>query len=216
MATSTRYHRIRLNFQSPWNLAGMTSHNWSVMFSLSGASAIANQADAEATAIGLWEPIRQVSGASGNTCLMGWSYYPSGATIARFTNSYAFGAKPATASGYAGSGRAQQLEVCALARCPVGKNAKGRNEYLHKWIHDVNASNSTANAMLALTNPATTLATWNSGSGPNSLVPIDPSSGEQGGPWSFEVHLFTHQLRRGAKRKKVPVAGNSVDIPPVP
>ena len=34
-------------------------------------------------------------------------------------------------------------------------------------------------------------------------MPVDPTGGEQGGPWAYKPHLFTHQLRRGPKRKVV-------------
>ncbi|HEX8869204.1 MAG TPA: hypothetical protein VF821_26325, partial [Lentzea sp.] len=82
--------------------------------------------------------------------------------------------------------------------------------YLRKWIHDVQASGSLPSNMGTLTNPAQVLAVWNTGAGPHSVVPVSPSTGAQGGPWVFETHLFTHQLRKG-KKKKV-VKASSVDL----
>jgi hypothetical protein len=193
-----------LRFSSPWNLGTETSHIWSVGFSLSGAAPIPD-ASIETTALDLFEPIRQISGASGFSYLAGWSYYHSGSTVAYASATYTSTQHQCTHIGVSASGAfPQQLEVCVLARCPVGKSIKGREVYLRKWIHDVFSAPSDANSSATVINPTTTLAKWNTGSGPNLNVPVDPTGGAQGGPWVLEHHLFTHQLRRGAKRKSIP------------
>jgi hypothetical protein len=100
-----------------------------------------------------------------------------------------------------------QLEVAIVCRCPVGKNIKGKQVYLRKWCHNVAPSDTDPNAHAPLANTAAILEPFVTGSGPNNLVPVDPTGGAAGGPWTIEPHLFTHQVRRGPKRKKAPVAG---------
>jgi hypothetical protein len=205
-----------LGMQSPWTLPGQTVHNWSVKFSLSGATAIA-AADREATALDLWTPIQMLTLPS--TSLMRWAYYMSGTNVSTDSKVYAVGLHHGSGdTTYNPITQAQQLEVCVVARCPVGKNSKGRQVYLRKWIHNVCAISSSNPNDRANTTPtvATILAKWNTGSGPNLNVPVDPTGGAQGGPWGLETHLFTHQLRRGPRSKLPPASTNSIEIPPVP
>jgi hypothetical protein len=192
---------MALRFQSPWNIANETTHDWNNKFAISGTIVLDN-ADAEATALDLSQPIRDL--AHPHTSLIGWAYYPSGSTVATQTGEFAVGEHPGTAVAYSGvGGGICQLEVCALARSLVGKSSRGKNVYLRKWIHDVQASVGDPNSLDALLNAGSLFDAWNVGSGPHSVVPIDPTSGNEGVPWTVETHLYTHQLRRGAKRKKV-------------
>lgn len=204
------YQRITLAMQSPWNLASETTHVWQNSFHLSGDPSL-QSADMEATALALFAPIARLC--SPMTSLVSWSHYAADEATSDGTMTYTPGSKPGTGAGYtAGTPLYQQLEVCALARCPVKRSSTGKQVYLRKWIHDV-SSGTTPNTLLAHQPPATLLAEWINGAGPKSLVPVDPTSGEQGGPWAVEAHLFTHQLRRGAKRKLV-VDSNGILPPP--
>jgi hypothetical protein len=72
-------------------------------------------------------------------------------------------------------------------------------------------SHSNAHGILNYPQP---LHEWNAGAGPRLLVPCDPTDGTIGGPWVIESHLFTHQVRRGVKRK---AATKTVYVPvPIP
>jgi hypothetical protein len=194
--------------QSPWNLPGVTVHSWHNKFSVSGSIDMSD-ADAEATALDLFQPIQFL--VSVHTSLIAWSWYKSGSTVAATGKDYSPGTHAGTAGGYASGGDPrQQLEVCALARSPVGKNSLGKPVYLRKWIHDVLGTAADPNVLSPMTNEATVLAKWNNGAGPHQVVPIDPTSGDAGAGWHFETHLYTHQLRRGPRRKKVAAPGLSV------
>jgi hypothetical protein len=200
MTDVVTYQRIVLKFQHAWNIGTETTKDWSVKFSLSGAVTM-NDADAEATAIDLAQPIKQLTLAS--TSLIGFDYYPAGSHVATSFKAYTPGVHPGDGSAYSQSNtQLQQLEVCAVARCPVGKNNKGKPVFLRKFIHGVVSSAGDANALNPRTSDAATLTPWNQGSGPNRLVPVRPMTGAQGSGWVMESHLYTHQMRRGAKRKK--------------
>ncbi len=193
--------------ESPWNLPGVTKHRWHCKFSVSGTIAM-NAADAEATALDLWGPIRRFT--EPHTSLVEWAYYQSGHTSADLTGSYAAGTHAGDRSNYTtGTGHQQQLEVCILARCPVGKNTRGKQVYLRKWIHDVESDIADANAIMSNTGSPACLLEWIHGAGPHDVVPVDPTDGTQGGPWTVETHLYTHQLRRGPRRRKA-AAGSIV------
>jgi hypothetical protein len=208
MADSTTFHRFVLTMQSPWNLPGSTVHDWHCKFSVSGTITMTDT-DAEATALELWTPIQDC--VSSSTSLIAFDYYPSGSTVSTEGKTYAPGLHAGTQSAYIDkTGAKQQLEVCILARAAVGKNTLGKQVYLRKWIHDVLADPTDPNAIYGMTSPSSVLGAWNQGSGPHSVVPVDPTGGEQGGPWTFETHLYTHQLRRGPRRKKAAIVTDSL------
>jgi hypothetical protein len=198
MAESVRYQRMRLNFQSPWNLAHEVVKEWSVKFSLSGATNIA-EADCPVTALDLATPVLYL--VSPNTSLISWEHYPIGSA----THDYAGGWQEGTHIGNGGAWEQaevrQQLEVCVLAECEVGVSSKGRPTYLRKWIHDVYADPADPNAIPNPVDGPTVFDKWDHGSGPHNSVPVSPTTGQQGKGWQAETHLFTHQLRRGPKRK---------------
>jgi hypothetical protein len=195
---STTYQRIRLDLQSPWNLGTETTENWSLFFHLSGNTAL-TQGDAELTALDLWAPVRMLTRTT--TSLIQYSYYAMGSRAATWFKTYPPGTHPGDESGYTGTTNLpQQLEVCVVARCPIGKNALGRPNYLRKHIHCCLGSGD-GNSIGANSGATTILNKWNTGSGPHLLVPVSPGSGVQGGPWTLETHLFTRQLRKGQKRK---------------
>jgi len=200
--------------QSPWNEGGETSHIWTCKFNLSGDPALASN-EVEATALDLFDPIRQMCQTS--THLEGWSYYPNEAHAARDVMTYTAGQHPCTNAAFPpGSGMVQQLEVCFLARALLGKSATGKPVYLRKWIHSAIATGdgNTKQAYVAGSTDLTVFAKWNTGSGPRSVYPVDPTGGAKPGNWQCEQHLFTHQLRRGPKRK---TATNTVYLPlPIP
>jgi hypothetical protein len=199
MAESTRYARFALTFQSPWNIASETTHEWHHSFSVSG-TIVMDPGDAGNTALDLAAPT--LSLVSPKTSLIGWSYYQAGSTVSDAGGSWLPGEQAGQQNAYAvGAQAPQQLEVCILARCLVGRNTRGKNVYLRKWIHDVLAQEADPNSMLGLTNQAVTFNKWNNGAGPHDVVPVDPTGGAQGDGWTAEVHLYTHQLRRGAQRK---------------
>jgi hypothetical protein len=215
MAESVRYHRIRLDMTSPWNYGGETRHTWSVKFSLSGATAL-DQADFEATAIDLFAPIAALT--TNQTYLESATYYESGSSVSALAWTPTVGLYRGTAAAYASQTMVQQLEVCNLCECPVGRNSKGRQVYLRKWVHNAIASAGDPNTTGASTSTDPSLfAKWNTGSGPNSLVPVDPTDGMQGTGWVLNTHLYTHQLRRGNKVYKVPPSNtNDIDTGPAP
>lgn len=192
--------QIALTFQSPWNLPGPT-HDWHNTFHCSGTTALA-PGEMETTALDFASVI--LAFAANTASLIKWSYYPPNATVAAGTKSYTPGTLPGTQTAYSAPGSTYrcQLEVCGLARCPVGKSSKGRQVYLRKWIHDIRSLATDPDTIGALNSQATIFAKWNTGCGPKQLVPVDPTGGAQGGPWQIEQHLFTHQLRRGSKRKR--------------
>lgn len=207
MAESKTYQRIVLKMRSPWNLPGETVHDWHCKFSLSGTITM-TEADAQATALDLFDPIARLS--LTGTSLVGYAYYAAEQSAASFSATFPDGTHGAAGSGYVDLlGNKQQLEVCALCRCPVGRNTRGKEVYLRKWVHGVQASATDPNSLAPLSLAAQDVDKWNTGSGPHKVVPIDPTGGAQGGPWTIETHLFTHQLRRGPRRKKVVPSGLS-------
>jgi hypothetical protein len=213
LADPVTYQRITLRIQHPWNYAGENVHEWSVKFNLSGGQALL-QTEIEPTVVDLFEPIKLLSRSDGH--LVEARYYPPEGHSATWFKLYAATDHPCTQAAYTNLQHQQQLEVSVLARAPIGKSATGKPVFLRKWIHGILADASNPNAMAAIENgtEATVLNRWNTGSGPRQIVPVDPTGGTQGGPWTFEPHLFTHQLRRGPKRK---AATNTVYVPvPVP
>lgn len=196
MADPTTYNRMVLKLVSPFAKYDETEHIWSVKFSLSGAE-ITDESDAEATALDLWAPIAMLNQPA--TSLIGWLYYAPGSSVNKYQATYDAGVKPGTAAAYTGANYVQQLEVCGLARCPVGVNSKGRAKYLFKHIHDV-SGDDTGGMFAPIESGETILHNWNAGCGPDELVPVDPTTGVQGGPWTLQEALYTRQLRRGQKK----------------
>ena len=207
MATAgIQYNRIRLNFSGAWNLGGKTAEVYSNQFVLSGASPLAD-ASIEPTALDLFEPMRLLS--TSGTELISFSYYAPNAHAATKHVPYPAGTHPCTAAGYLSpNSNLQQAEVCILCEGPTDKNVRGKQVYLRKWIHHVQ-SGATGNehGALAAGDP---LAKWKNGAGPQLLVPIDPDSGMQASTWTINTHLYTHQFRKGKKRKPVT---NTVYVP---
>lgn len=195
MSDPTTYHRVTLKMASPFAKYGESAHIWSVKFSLSGGSDL-DESDAEATALALWAPIQQLCTAA--TSLVGWLYYNAGSSTNAWQGTYEIGEHVGNQGAYSGEQYGQQLEVIVLARCPVGVNSKGRAKYLFKHIHDV-VQGATAGEHSTITDPTDVLENWNSGSGPESLVPVDPTTGVAGGPWTLQLPTYTRQLRRGEK-----------------
>jgi hypothetical protein len=208
MAESVRYQRFVLRMQSPWNKGTETVKEWSVKFSTSGA-VDCPQADQEATVLDLWTPLKGLCQA--HTSLIGWDHYPIGSATHDFGMSYTVGAHAAVGDAYsAAPSHPAQLEVACVVECPVGQSSKGRPVFLRKWIHDVQTLQSDGNTITGRVDEPTLLTKWNHGCGPHNLVPVSPTTGVQGGPWAIENHAFTHQLRRGPKKKKVTVQGPSL------
>lgn len=194
------YQRIRLILNSPWNQDGKTSESWGVTFCLSGGTnLLANEM--EPTALDLFDPFKQLCQVG--TYLQGWRFYPIQGHSSTGLMDYTSSQHPCTHSAFSTTAEHQQLEVCYLAECPVGKSASGKPKFLRKWIHDSdsNGTGNTKKAYAAGVTDATVLAKWNTGSGPRLLVPVAPSDGTQGGPWAIRPQLHTHQLRKGIKRK---------------
>lgn len=170
------YNRIRLNYQCPWDLATGGVETYSNMFVLTGATALADLATAEATALDLHEPIRQLS--NSGAYLLSWSYYAPNSHTATFQQSYAAGVKPCNGSAFSPTNsNQQQAEVCILCVGPTDKNSRGKQVYLRKFIHWVSASGSSNQHPSTIVGDP--LTKWKTGAGPNLLVPIDPDSGTQ-------------------------------------
>jgi hypothetical protein len=197
MADSTTYGRFAWIMQSPWAKGGAATKQWSGKMSISGMPLA--DTDAEVTGLDLWAPYRQLL--EPNSSLIKMDYYAPGASVATLTYSYAPGAHPGNATGWNQEAWHQQLEVCAVARCPVGKSSTGKTVWLHKYIHDVQCGPANASQIAALFNETALLDPWNNGAGPNKNVPVDPTTGVAGGPWSIETAAYTRQLRRSAKHK---------------
>lgn len=195
------FQEFVLSFQSPWNLGGATSHRWSQSFYVSG-TITHTQADAETAALALAGPALSLATAA--TSLVGWSYYPSGSLVSTAQATYAPGTHAGSRAAYSSSSDpVMQLEVAAVAHCPIGKNIRGKEIYLRKYFHDVCSDVANPNSLGILAAPGALLNPFNAGAGPHAVVPVSPTSGKQGGPWTMEGHLFTHQLRKGKKKKKV-------------
>lgn len=196
MPEPTTYSRMTLKFTSPFAKYGESAHLWSIKFALSGAE-ITVQATADAVAQDLADGCRAL--ATSETSFIGWLYYPPGGHVNTLSADYDSGTYPGTRSAYTDpTGAAEQLEVCALLRCPVGRNSLGRSKYLFKHLHDV--TGGSAGEIAALIDFDTTFAAWQTGAGPDSVVPVDPTTGVQGGPWTIHPALYTRQLRRGQKK----------------
>jgi hypothetical protein len=160
-----------------------------------------NHSDAEAEAAGLALAKPALDLASAATSLTALTYYPSGSIVSTTNKVYAAGTHPGTAVGYLNSPvDHQQLEVCIVAHAPIAKNSKGKEVYLRKYFHDVAAADADNNAHQTLTPAFLALTPFNTGAGPHSVVPCSATTGKSG-PWTVETHLFTHQLRKGKKRK---------------
>lgn len=193
MTEPTTYARMTLKMTTPFAKYGETKHIWSVKFALSG-STLGTADEAEAVALGLWNPIKKLT--SGSTNLLGWLYYGTGDTVNLFNKTYEDGTYVGDWAAYEDATDPQQLEVCALLRCPVGVNSKGRTKYLFKHVHDCGGT-STAGVLAAISDPSAVLAEYDSGAGSELLVPVDPTTGVQGGPWQIMSAMYTRQLRRG-------------------
>ena len=74
--------------------------------------------------------------------------------------------------------------------------------YLRKYFHDVQCDAVDPNKVGDLISPSNVLLPFNNGAGPHLVRPCSPTTGVAGSPWSFETHAFTHQLRKGKKKKK--------------
>jgi hypothetical protein len=197
------FQEFVLTFQSPWNLAGETTHRWSQSFYVSG-TITHDDAAAESAGLALAQPALKL--ASNKTSLVQISYYPSGSLVATSVFVYAPNVHPGVGDAYSTTpAERSQLEVCAVAHCAIGKNTRGKMIYLRKYFHDVWADPTDPNALAALFNETQLLAPFNTGAGPHAVVPVSPVSGAaefQGSNWEMEKHLFTHQLRKGKKKKK--------------
>jgi len=213
VADSVKYRLYRLDMVSPWNFPGATTHEWSVKFSVSG-NGPQPAGEQEATALDLWYPISRTT--LPGTYLAGWSYYDPGAKVASGGATYTSAQHVGDGGAYTSTTLIQQLEVCLVARCPVGKSSRGKTVYLRKWIHNTVCATGDPNSHNPIVNATSILSKWATGCGPSLLVPVSPTTGVQGGPWTFEQHLFTHQLRKGPKARKPPAAStNSIEIPPI-
>lgn len=192
------FQEFVLTFESPWNLAGETTHKWSQSYYVSG-TVTHNEADAELAGLDLASTALAL--ASLRTSLVGIAYYPTGSLISTQNFTYAPNAHPGTQAAYSATVTdPQQLEVCAVAHAPIGKNTRGKEIYLRKYFHDVYASGGDPNAINPLTPAFDGLVVLNHGAGPHDVVPCSPRSGATG-TWVMETHLFTHQLRKGKKKK---------------
>lgn len=197
MTEPTTYHRMALKMSSPFAKEGGAQQEWECKFALTGVTEL-TQTTAEATALDLWQPIQKTT--SPATSLIGWTYWPSGSTVNTLSNGYALGTHQGNNQYYLTPSTkwGNQLEVCALCRAHVGVNSKGRPVYLYKHIHDV-LSDTPGHLAPALGTQGDFLNKWNTGSGPNNVIPCAPLSGGTG---TFEVAsgLFTRQMRRGSKK----------------
>lgn len=195
MSDPTTYHRIVLKFQSPFTKRGETGQYWTLKFSLSG-SALTSSSDAAATALDLATDVLKFN--SDGTSYVGWRYYAAGSSVNMWSGDFSPGTHTGNAEAYASGDdlNYQQLEVVALARCYVKQSSKGRPVYLMKHIHDVYSGDTAGN--LATLNSGQ-LSHWNSGAGPDELVPVDPTTGQAGTGWSVHTALYTRQLRKGVK-----------------
>lgn len=197
-----QFQEFVLVFESPWNLGSATTHKWSHGIYVTG-TIDHTDAEAEAAALDLASVTLQL--AQSHTSLVQAKYYKSGSLVSTWEKIYAPGTHAGTAAAYAdiSGSKPQQLEVAAVAHCPIGINTKGKEIYLRRYFHDVlAASDPNSLAALAGVDP---LTIYNTGAGPHKVTPCSPTSGHAGtGPWVMEHHLFTHQLRR--KKKKKPSA----------
>lgn len=195
MSEPTTYSRIALKFVCPFARDDTSDKQWSVKFAISGA-VIPSDTIAEEAALAIAQPILDLS--SAGTSLIGWLYYPPGSSVNTYQATYATGTYPGTQDAYTTHQEAQQAEVVVLARCPVGRNSLGRAKYLFKHIHNV-PSASTVGTLNPLISETTTLAPWNEGVTSSNYVPVDPTTGVQGGPWTLAGALYTRQMRRGSR-----------------
>lgn len=193
-----QYNFIRLNLECPWNLYGQTVATYSNNFVLSGAAPLAD-ADAEPTALDLFEPIRKL--ASSGAYLASFSYYHPNVGTAAVHKTYTPSQHPCDASAWNQPYEQSQAEVCILAEGPTDKNTRGKQVYLRKFIHHVPHAVGDGNSIPASAVAGDPLAKWKNGAGPNLLVPIDADSGMQASSWTYHTHLYTRQFRKGKKRK---------------
>lgn len=197
MADLNTYNRVVLTMQSPFAKGGVSSHKWSLKFSLSGTAMV--PADVEPTGLDLFDPVSKLC--SSNTSLIGILGYPPGSDVNIANLSYAVGHNTGAHNAYTPGGVTQQLEVCAVCRAPVGLNVKGKKVWLHKYVHDVWASPTNSQVLQDILGPqAAVFAKWQTGAGPHSLLVVQPSTGTPAGTWAVESPLFTRQLRRGQKK----------------
>lgn len=200
MADSIAQQRIILGIECPWVLGTETTHVWHSKFSLSNSPTM-SAADAETTAFDLWLPIKGMTTADAK--FVSWSYYPAGSKVSAAGGTYPPTLHPGDASGVSpGSQRqVQQAEVCMVIRAQCSTNVRGKPVYLRKWVHNIFSDPADCNKAPPRLNEATLLAPWQTGAGPHKVVPVDPTGGNPGALWKVEDHLFTHQFRRGTRRK---------------
>jgi hypothetical protein len=192
------YQEFVLTYNSPWHLGSLTNHNWSLAIYVSGtithSAAEAESAALELASIGL-------ALATPQTYLAKFNYYPAGSLISTVVKTYLATDHPGTRLAYVGPPFAgQQLEVAAVAHAPIGVNSRGKEVYLRHYFHDVSCDPSAPSNLATLSDPGTMLKPFNTGAGPHAVVPVSPSNGKAG-TWVMEAHAFTHQLRKGKKRK---------------
>lgn len=208
-----KYQRFVLKMESPWSHPGQAVKHWQNVFNLSGSVSLL-AGEMEATALDLFKPIQMLTTAQ--TSLIHWVYYPIGSNIKGGEQTYAPGTHPGNQTGYTNpaSTYTSMLEVAALCRSPGNLNSRGKRVYLRKWVHDVIHDAGNANQLAGLaTGAGDPMHIWNSGAGPKLLVPCDPDDGFIGGPWTVELPLRTHQIRRGVKRKAAPASTVFVPVP---
>jgi len=202
-----QFQEFVLIFESPWNLGSLTTHKWTQSFYVTG-TVNHNDADAEAAGLALASPALAL--AQPHTSLVGLVYYPSQSTVSTTNKTYAPGTHKGTGSAYTLIGAVQQLEVAAVAHAPVGKNSRGKTIYLRKYFHDVATFSGDPNNMTAdIADPVALLSVFNTGAGPHNVVPVSPT-GRGPGHWVLESHAFTHQLRKGHKKKPA-TTGSLID-----
>lgn len=196
MPDPTTYHRMVLTFNAPRLYDKGASQDWSLKFSLSGA-AIAGEDPASVTAIDLAQPALLLS--SPSCWLKEWRYYAAGSTVALYSGSFDDTANPATGGGWDSFSDLvqQQTEVCAHAYVATGgRSSTGKPTYLSKSIHYV-AGAVGDNGVVAGTLYGDPFDNWNSGSGPDSVVPVSPTTGEvPTTAWAIRPWLATRQMRK--------------------
>lgn len=192
----TSAQAFRLEFTSPWNKLGETDQVWSVKFHTSG-DGMSSQAEADTHAAALADLI--LGTVSPATSFTRYIHYPVNSNVNDYLNDYEIGANPGTTTAYDAPPTAfQQLEVCHLWRCAAGKNTKGREKYLFKYIHGAVASGDTlALAQAPFPYVSGYLTPLHTGVGPNDLVATLPDGTIPTASWELADRLYTRQLRRG-------------------
>ena len=201
------YRRCVLRVLSPWFDTSDDTHQWSARFNVSGAGPLP-AADIEATALDLWEPIRQLTGVS--SWLHGWSWYDPGNKVATAEQVYTPTQYPGGGTAWMGGGVHCYTEAAALCESHAGFNSRGKPVYLRHYVHDIPLLQNHGRELPQIFAPGP-FDKWNNGAGPHQVVPVRPSNGQQGGPWYVVPAAHTHQMRRGKKRLK-----KGYEIVPIP